>query len=405
MTEENNVSQEEKERNIYEEELRKDNEAFEAYLNNIYKKDVPRPEPPNKEELSFWRLAGLESSLFVLSAIGSALLSAIRTGGLFWLLEELLFQKFELDSQFSFLGNILGFGSMIFALMAFEGFLLGYGLTRGRESGRMEVSKTGLIVSLVTVISAGIFSSFSIVTVSDGWQAFMNIVLALITGGASALVAFYSSENLGFILNNVSSKRNEKLLEHRRADSQWREDARDSYVSSHYNIRHKKSDRVYGNNNQPSQSQQQSKEDQKQEQQKKPSKFVMAYNFIVDYYSQYENIPTNKIVSDSASVALGTAFSAIQKFVIDNAQTLLNAGKITQKDLEDTNKKYYGNIIKDFVKRNNRFLNTEEVGQLSIPSRELARFIVDNRDWIIQNNLVDEQTIQQAEQIMSGEGA
>lgn len=403
MTEENNVSQEE--RNIYEEELRKDNEAFEAYLNNIYKKDVPRPEPPNKEELSFWRLAGLESSLFVLSAVGSALLSAIRTGGLFWLLEELLFQKFGLDSQFSFLGNILGFGSMIFALMAFEGFLLGYGLTKGRESGRMEVSKTGLIVSLVTVISAGVFSSFSIVTVSDGWQAFMNIVLALITGGASALVAFYSSENLGFILNNVSSKKNEKLSEHREADRRWREDARESYISSHYNIRHKKSDRVYGNGNQPSQPQQQPKQDQKQEQQKKLSKFEIAYNFISEYHIQYGNIPTNKIVSETAGVALGTAYSAIQKFVIDNYQELLGKGKITEKDLEETKKKYYGTLIKDFIKRNSRFLNTEEVGQLSIPSRELARFIVDNKVWIVQNNLVDETTIQQAEQIMSGEGA
>jgi hypothetical protein len=402
MTEENIVSQEE--RNIYEEELRKDNEAFEAYLNNIYKKDVPRPEPPTPEELSFWRLAGLESSLFVMSAIGSALLSAIRTGGLFWLLEELLFQKFGLDSQFSFLGNVLGFGSMIFALLAFEGFLLGYGLTKGRESGKMEVSKTGLVVSLVTVISAGIFSSFSIVTVSEGWQAFMNIVLALITGGASALVAFYSSENLGFILNNVSSKKNEKLYEHRKADMRWREDARDSYVSSHYNIRHKKSDRVYGNTQSP-QSQQQPKQEQKQEQQKKLSKFEMAYNFINDYYLQNENIPTNKTVSETAGVALGTSYSALQKFVIDNAQLLLGSGKITEKDLEETNKKYYGTLIKDFIKRNNRFLNTEEVKQTVIPPKELARFIVDNRDWIVQNNLVDEQTIRQAEEIMSGGGA
>lgn len=401
MTEENIVSQEE--RNIYEEELRKDNEAFEAYLNNIYKKDVPRPEPPTPEELSFWRLAGLESSLFVMSAIGSALLSAIRTGGLFWLLEELLFQKFGLDDQFSFLGSILGFGSMIFALMAFEGFLLGYGLTKGRESGKMEVSKTGLIVSLVTVISAGIFSSFSIVNVTEGFQAFMNILLALITGGASALVAFYSSENLGFILNNVSSKKNEKLSEHREADRRWREDARDSYVSSHYNIRHKKSDRVYGSNTQSTQSNQEtSKSNQKQEPQKKLSKFDVAYNFISEYYAQNKNLPTNKYVSENGDVALGTAYSALQKFTIDNAQELISLGKMTVEELSEVTKKYYGNLIRDFIKRNNRFLNSEEVKQFGIPSRELARYIVDNKELIVQNNMIDEETLRQAESIMNG---
>ncbi len=399
MTEENNVSQEE--RNIYEEELRKDNEAFEAYLNNIYKKDVPRPESPTPEELSFWRLAGLESSLFVLSAIGSALLSAIRTGGLFWLLEELLFQKFGLDSQFSFLGNILGFGSMIFALMAFEGFLLGYGLTRGRESGRMEVSKTGLIVSLVTVISAGIFSSFSIVTVSDGWQAFMNIVLALITGGASALVAFYSSENLGFILNNVSSKKNEKLSEHRKADMRWREDARDSYVSSHYNIRHKKSDRVYGSNGQSGQSNQEvSKQNQKQEQ-KKLSKLEIAYNFISEYYKNNKSIPTNKTIVSGAEVAGGTGFTATQKFIIDNQEELLSNGLVNEENLSETKRRYYGTLIKDFVKRNQRFLSADEVSQFGIPSKDLAIFIIQNKNWIMENKLIDEKTIDQAQDILS----
>lgn len=196
------------------------------------------------------------------------------------------------------------------------------------------------------------------------------------------------------LLVSISAMHNERVKEHEEKLEQLK-DAREEA----------KKQREEEKKEQKEKEQQGQQPREEKQDQKKLSKFEIAYNFVVDYYSQYENIPTNKIVSDSASVALGTAFSAIQKFVIDNAQTLLNAGKITQKDLEDTNKKYYGNIIKDFVKRNNRFLNTEEVGQLSIPSRELARFIVDNRDWIVQNNLVDEETIQQAEQIMSGEGA
>jgi len=391
MTEEQQITQEE--RNVYEEELRKDNEAFEAYLNNIYKKDVPRPTPPTKEEISFWRLAGLESSLFVLSAIGAALLSAIRTGGLFWLLEALLFAKFGLNQEWSFLGDVLGFGSMIFALMAFEGFLLGYGLTKGRESGKMEVSRTGLIVSLVTVISAGIFSSFSIVTVNDVWQAFMNIVLALITGGASALVAFYSSENLGFILNSVSSKKNEKLSEHQKADQDWRDGARDSYLTSFYNIRHKKSEKVYGgsNNNQSPQNQKTNNQEEKQEP-KKIGKFEIAYNFIAEHYARTKTIPTNETVSKGAGLALGTAFSAIQKFVIDNGDELVSNGSITENVLNDTKKKYYRTLIKDFIKRNNRFLVQEEIADFGIPPIELARFIIENEESIVQNNLLDQES-------------
>lgn len=378
----------------YQEYLQQESDKIKAYEDWYSEHKVPKPLPPTDDEMSFFNIAGLEASIFVASGLGAAILSAIRTGGLFFLMEVLLIEKYKLNP---FLGFGLGAIAALASLLTFEGSLVAVGLIKGRESGKIKVSMLVVILSLTTVILASIFSSFSVVDIDKSVSLWMNIILAVITGLASPTATYLLFENVGFVRNFVTSEREKMISTFKEKLEEW-----DQGMLSSYNASRKTIVNRVGDNYVP---QSQGQEQKKEESQKKPSKFEIAYNFIVDYYSQYENIPTNKIVSDSASVALGTAFSAIQKFVIDNAQTLLNAGKITQKDLEDTNKKYYGSIIKEFVKRNNRFLNTEEVGQLLIPSRELARFIVDNRDWIVQNNLVDDQTIQQAEQIMSGEGA
>lgn len=378
----------------YQEYLQQESDKIKAYEDWYSEHKIPKPLPPTDDEMSFFKIAGLEASIFVLSGLGASILSAIRTGGLFFLMEVLLIEKYKLNP-------ILGFGlgaiAAIASLLTFEGSLVAVGLIKGRESGKIKVSMLVVILSLTTVILASIFSSFTVVDLDENVSLWMNIILAVITGLASPTATYLLFENVGFVRNFVASEREKMISTFKEKLEEW-----DQGMLSSYNASRKTIVNRVGDNYVP---QSQGQEQKKEESQKKLSKFEIAYSFVVDYYSQYENVPTNKIVSDTAGVALGTAFSAIQKFVIDNAQTLLNAGKITQKDLEDTNKKYYGNIIKDFVKRNNRFLNTEEVGQLSIPSRELARFIVDNQDWIVQNNLVDETTIQQAEQIMSGEGA
>jgi len=378
----------------YQEYLQQESDKIKAYEDWYSEHKVPKPLPPTDDEMSFFNIAGLEASIFVASGLGAAILSAIRTGGLFFLMEVLLIEKYKLNP---FLGFGLGAIAALASLLTFEGSLVAVGLIKGRESGKIKVSMLVVILSLTTVILASIFSSFSVVDIDKNVSLWMNIILAVITGLASPTATYLLFENVGFVRNFVTSEREKMISTFKEKLEEW-----DQGMLSSYNASRKTIVNRVGDNYVP---QSQGQEQKKEESQKKPSKFEIAYNFIVDYYSQYENIPTNKIVSDSASVALGTAFSAIQKFVIDNAQMLLNAGKITEKDLEETNKKYYGSQIKEFIKRNNRFLNMEEVGQLGIPPKELARFIVDNRDWIIQNNLVDDQTIQQAEQIMSGEGA
>jgi len=236
------------EENFYNEVLENDGQAIEAYLENVFSKSVPPPEPPSREDLSFWNIAGLESSLFTLSAIGAAILSAIRTGGLFYILEVLLIASFNIDNR---IGSFFGWTSMITALLAFEGFLLAYGLTEGRKSGKQEVSKHGLWISMITVVAVGIFSSFSIVSVTSEVQTGMNIFLALITGGASAFVAFFSTKNLGYILNHVRAEKNRIEAEHRNAFIEWRQEGVDAYLSSKYNIRLKRSQKIYNEYREP----------------------------------------------------------------------------------------------------------------------------------------------------------
>ncbi len=372
----------------------------EAYLNHKWAKTSPEPLPPTADELSFWKIAGLESSLFVVSAIGSAILSAIRTGGLFWLLEELLFQKFE---ALSWASGIFGFASMVAALMAFEGFLLAYGLTKGKESGKMEVSRTGLIVSLVTVMAAGIFSSFSIVTVSDGWQAFMNILLALITGGASAMVAYFSSENLGFILNHINAKRQEVQDQHQKNAIHWREQGIKSYNTARKMLIANASS--YGQVNQSTPTPQ---PEVKQEEQKL-SKTETANSWISEYVNKNNTLPTNQKVSDALSVAIGTAHTRLNQYIFDNQQELLSKGIVSQEKVNEVNAKLGGKQqpvsnyensekkITDFIEQIGTFPSSEELAQMSVGVNDVIKYVVENQVRIRNNNLLDEEIIQEAQ--------
>ena len=222
-------------------------EALEAYLKNIYSKEVSPPQKPDKTELSFWRIAGLQSSLFALSAFSGMILSAIRTGGVFFLIEDSLVKEFNMGV----LGTWLSFISMIAALGTFELFVLAYGLVKGMKSGKLEVSGLGVGIAMTTIIFASIFSSFSIVDVGSTTSLWFDIIMALVSALGSSLVVFFSSENLGFVVNSVSSVRNEKMRIHGDDYSLWRENGVKSYYNSIYNIQKAKSKRVYAPNQNP----------------------------------------------------------------------------------------------------------------------------------------------------------
>lgn len=371
MTDENETN----EKNIYEQTLVNDGDAIEAYLHNIYRKSVPEPQPPTKQELSFWKIAGIESSLFVLSAVGAAVLSAIRTGGLFYILEVKLIEKFKLNS---ILGNSLGGLSMITALLAFEGFLIAYGLTKGKESGKIQVSKTGMTVSIATIIMAGIFSSFSIVSVTDDFQMFMNILLALITGSASAIVAFYSSENLGFILNHVTARKNEILLNHQNAYMAWHGEAVNTYLNSTYNIRHKRSSKIYGNEGNRTPINQDLESDVKSSDWRK-----VRAKLTKEQLKEIAHLTPDQM--KQLANQKGVTYRTIDNWRVYARKEL---------GLEDEIKMM--NTLSDFIQQNSRFPSADEIKSMNISALDTMRFIVENQEYLSNNNLLDQGTINTA---------
>ena len=317
------------ENNIYDEATKNDAMAIESFLENVYAKSVPPPLKPNKKELSFWAIAGLESTIFVMSAIGAAVLSAIRTSGLFFILESLLMIKFNLDVNF---GYGLGILAMVSSLLAFEGYLLGYGLVKGRRSGRLEVSNVGMWISMITVIAAGIFSSLSIVTLSETANLIVNGLMAVITGAAAAIVAFYASENFGFIMNHVTAKRNEILKLHGDAYADWRSEGVASYKKSSYNIRSSKSEHVYGKKNNGSQQQAPQENASQPQTKKRPGELVKEY--MVNALNNENRLPEPKEIQDAYGLNPSTVYYAYAEFVVSNQQELFKRNYITADAIE-----------------------------------------------------------------------
>jgi len=377
--------------------LQEDEAKIDSYNSYYSKFKVPKPTPPTKEELSFWNLAGLESSIFVLSGLGAATLSAIRTGGLFFLMEVLLVKKYDLPELF---GTSAGIAALITSLLAFEGTLIGIGLVRGRESGKIKVSTTSLVVSLLTVGLASIFSSFTIVTLSENWQLAMNITLALVTGIASSITAFLSFENVGFIRNDVENKRKELIATHSKNYKIWEEGMMASYNLTRKTI----SSRAmtdYVQVETPS-------VPSPQIDQKKKSKSELAYDFVQEYYLQNNSIPTNQKVADASGVSIGSAYKAIGDFVISNKEELIFKNLVTQDDVnkllskrgvennQDTYNVSYQKIT-DFIRSNESFPKSDEIARLVIPLDDVARFVLENKDGLLTNNIVDEKIVQDAQ--------
>ncbi len=371
-------------------------EQLDNYIGTYYTAKVPPPTKPEKSDLSFWKLSGFETISFFIPSISFAIFSALRTSG-FFLIEQLsLYAIYE--AKFGFprtLSWILSAIVMIASVLGFEGYMLAKGIKEGRNQSENHVSRTGTWLTFAVIILAGVYTGVGLITIPDNVKTFIDVFMALITGVSGGIITFYGGNDIGYAIKSFEAKKRKIENEFQSRYNDWYESAVQSYITAKRQV-----SKVSGVSN--ASKIEQIKEERQE--QKKISKFDIAYNFIVEYYSNSKTIPTNKYVSDNAEVALGTAYSALQKFVIDNATELVAENRVTTEYLEETKRKYYGSLIKEFIKRNNRFLNSEEVSQFGIPPFEIARYITDNQEWIVQNNLVDQESIHRANEIMSGEG-
>lgn len=219
--------------------LKLEADAIKQYVSEIYSKRFPEPQKPTKKELSFWRIAGIEATLYTLAGIGITFYSAVRTGGLFFIMETLLLQKFGLPPAIQ---SAFSLTAMISSLMAFELFVLVDGFSKGKNNPGLKTSKVGLFSSLGTIILAGVFTGLGLVpSFGQLFEMIFYTVIAVLTAVAGGLVALSSGENIGHTFFRVEEERKQIIKEYKEKHSKWNEDAVESYYSSHYALGSQKS--------------------------------------------------------------------------------------------------------------------------------------------------------------------
>lgn len=196
------------------------------------------------------------------------------------------------------------------------------------------------------------------------------------------------------LLISISAIHTERVKEHDEMIQQLK-DARDEAKKQKEEEKREQRERELRDNN---------SNPQPQETPKKLSKSQQAYNYVAEYYNQYHDIPTNKIVSQNTGVAVGTSFAAIESFVLDHEEELLQNGIIKLEHLEKIkNKKGASSTtpIGDFINSSGRFPNQQELNGMNISVEQAAKFIVGNSQTLIQNGILREEDVEQANKYLT----
>jgi hypothetical protein len=309
----------------YEEILKTDAEAIESYIRDYYSLKVPPPEEPTKKDKSFWKIAGIDTTLFSIAALAAAIVSSVRTGGLFYILEEKLLEKFNLTG---FIPQLLGTVVLVSSLAAFEGYLIAYGFAKGRNLMEVKVSRTGMIASFIVILAAGIFSGIGIITLSSWWEQFLNISLALVTAIGAAIVTVSGGENIGFSMNKFDTGKKKIESDFQDSYNTWKKKAVQSYSTSHYRLQ-RVVQPVSNLDNNLDGSQLLSNSPVQNVQKKGKSRQALD---AIDIFVQKENrLPTVREVVESAKaygveISHGTVGSVINRYILENQDVLRASG-------------------------------------------------------------------------------
>lgn len=202
------------------------------------------------------------------------------------------------------------------------------------------------------------------------------------------------------LLVSISAMHNERVKEHEEVTEQLRE-------ARHEAKRQKEEEKA--EKERKAQEIKNERENKSQDSQfKKLSKSEQAYEFVRNYYLKNNNLPTNKIVSDSTGLALGTAFSAIESFVFDNAEELISKGLVSQEKV-DKIRKSKGIVtisvpewIENWIVQNNKFPDRIDIESAGISMMEVAKWVSLNQDRIREAGILDEDSIQGAIKVLQG---
>lgn len=317
----------------YKEMLETERAAVENYIEKYYSLKVPPPTPPTKQELSFWRLAGIEATLFTIASLGGAAFSAIRTGGFFYILENLLLTKFNISSL---IVNGLSFISMILALLTFEGYLLADGFKKGKKLENVEVSKVGLWSAFGVIILAGVFAGTGLVEFPNNIEIAFNVIIAFLTAVASGVIVFAGGKNVGHTVTLVETERQRINRKHMEKWEDWNLSAVSSYNTAKYGNKARQhrvqstvqNEQQMNDNVQPT----------VQNRDEHPTQLELSYEFVKEFVQNIVQssspsewrIPTISEIENGAEVSRGTAYNALNKFIAQNSDKLLEMGIVDQ---------------------------------------------------------------------------
>lgn len=165
----------------------------------VYEETHPRPKEPVIP--SFSQAMGLEAITAYTSAWGGVMLSALRTGSIFLITEELLLKAFGVTDPFT--TGFLKWAVCGLSVVTFETYLLSTGMGRGRQSGEIKTNIWGVGVAFAVSSVAGLASSMPLANVApdSAFSSFLGWVLAFLTGIGATFMAFLGSENIGILRN------------------------------------------------------------------------------------------------------------------------------------------------------------------------------------------------------------
>ena len=139
-------------------------EQLKDYIESYYAIKVPPPLKYNEEDLSFWKIAGLETISFFIPSVAFAIFSAVRTSGFFFIQEQTLLSKYNLPEGFIWVLSLI---VMIMGILGFEGILLARGIKEGRVQQENKESKASTYLSASVIIGIGIYIGLSMLPIPD----------------------------------------------------------------------------------------------------------------------------------------------------------------------------------------------------------------------------------------------
>jgi len=299
-------------------------DVMDDYLHNIYARRVSRPIEPKEEDLTFWRIVGIEAVLFGLSGIAAMIFSGIRTGFLFYVVEKLLLEEFEMISRV--LSEGIGVGMAVTGLLAFEGYLGAMGFKKGKELDNPTSSKLATSMAFSVIVAGGVFSSMGLVgdMISD-IKIWIYLIIALVMAIAGSIIVYYGGENIGYMFVKHEREKFKILDDYSSRYDSWVESGTSSFWSSAQG----KSFKKYSKNIQNEQFSSENVQTEFNQTEKMP-KNERAYNYVVDFVQENERIPTVNEAMNGKEFSRGYASYAINDFIVENGKSLIADGIIEE---------------------------------------------------------------------------